>query len=200
MKALPTLMFATLFGLAACQAEPDAPGQTPTAQPATPAPSASAPVAVTATDSMQVRLMPDGLMLANRARPADAQTLRFGMTEPDALAAMTAAKGAAKISTNAECGAGPMTFAEYGPLILNFVDGKFVGWRATGEEGIVTVDGIRPGVTLDDLRQERSVGEIDSTLEGEFSYAAAGGGSIGGFAGPDGRILSLHAGTNCFFR
>ena len=41
--------------------------------------------------------------------------------------------------------------------------------------------------------------DIDSTLTGEFEYTSADYGTIGGFS-KDGKISSLHAGMNCFFR
>ncbi|GGD90937.1 hypothetical protein GCM10011515_08250 [Tsuneonella deserti] len=107
-------------------------------------------------------------------------------------------------SRNDECGAGPIEFSRYGPLTLNFQDGKLVGWLAHEGAQVVTSDGIRPGTKLRDLRVARSVRMIpDSTLEGEFDYLAADGHPIGGFVkgqGRDATVDSLYAGVNCFFR
>lgn len=105
-------------------------------------------------------------------------------------------------SSNAECGAGPMSFSRYGPLQFNFQDGRLVGWRLEAGGDLTTVDGVRPGVTdLNDLEAERAVTMVEgSTLGREFRYAAADGGEIGGFASEDGMVTSLHAGINCFFR
>jgi len=109
-----------------------------------------------------------------------------------------------EIDHNSECGAGPMEFTSFGPLTLNFQDGRLVGWFMEQGPGMVTSDGIRPGITLADLRSERSVRLVeDSTLDGEFEYAAPDGGTIGGFAlgeGDSAEVASLFAGTNCFFR
>lgn len=105
---------------------------------------------------------------------------------------------------NSECGAGPMQFSRYGPLTMNFQDGKLVGWLAREGDQVVTSDGIRPGALMRDLKVARSARMIEgSTLEGEFDYLAADGHIIGGFAkgeGRDAKIASLYAGANCFFR
>ena len=97
-----------------------------------------------------------------------------------------------------------MEFTRYGPLTLNYQDGKLAGWFAKEGPQVVTTDGIKPGSFLRDLKVTRSVRMIaDSTLQGEFDYLAADGHPIGGFAkgaGRDARIDSLYAGVNCFFR
>jgi hypothetical protein len=109
-----------------------------------------------------------------------------------------------EFAENGECGAGPMQFSRYGPLTLNFQDGKLVGWFAREGDEVVTTDGIRPGTLMRDLKVARSARMIEgSTLEGEFDYLAADGHTIGGFAkgeGRDAKIESLYAGANCFFR
>ena len=108
------------------------------------------------------------------------------------------------LTENGECGVGPMQFSRYGPLTLNFQDGKLVGWFAREGDEVVTTDGIRPGTFMRDLKVARSARMIEgSTLEGEFDYLAADGHTIGGFAkgqGRDAMIESLYAGANCFFR
>ena len=107
-------------------------------------------------------------------------------------------------SSNEECGAGPLQFSRYGPLTLNFQEGKLVGWLAHEGPQVVTSDGIRPGARMRDLKVTRSARMIeDSTLDGEFEYLAADGRTIGGFAKGEGRdatVDSLYAGVNCFFR
>lgn len=102
-------------------------------------------------------------------------------------------------SQNEECGAGPMEFSEFGPLQVAYLDGKFAGWFLREGEGVVTSDGIRPGMTLDELKAERQVRDLDSTLPGEFEYTAEDFGTIRGFA-EDGKITALQAGVSCFFR
>lgn len=103
-----------------------------------------------------------------------------------------------------ECGAGPMEFSRYGGLTLNFQDGKFTGWMLKEDPRAVTSDGIGPGAFMRDLEVTRSVSMVpDSTLDGEFTYIAADGQQICGFAvgkGRDAKIASLYAGLTCFFR
>ena len=106
-------------------------------------------------------------------------------------------------SENSECGAGPMAFSRIGALTLNYQGGKFVGWFAHEGKGLVTSDGIQPGITIADLKRERSVRLLDTTLDGEFEYAAPDGSNISGFAkgtGDSAKVTGLYAGTQCFFR
>lgn len=199
MKALSPLLVIAIpasLALAACQSEP--------ATEASPSATASdgeveAPPAAP-RDLPRVTLMPSGLAVAAGPGGGAPVTIEFGTGQEQAIAAMRAARGLPEMSRNVECGAGAMDFAAFGPVTLNFVDGKLAGWSAEGNDNIVTSDGIRPGITLDDIRQERPVEAIDSTLDGEFAYTVPDGGTIGGFADKAGKVLSLHAGTNCFFR
>ena len=130
------------------------------------------------------------------------EPLRFGATreEVDAMAAQ-AFGSEGEESSNEECGAGPMDFSQYGPLQLAFLDGKFAGWFLREGDAVATSDGVRPGVsTLDALKGERQVQELDTTLEGEFKYTTADYGTITGFADEAGNIDALQAGVSCFFR
>lgn len=127
--------------------------------------------------------------------------IRFGAMreEVDAMAAETFGSDAEE-SSNEECGAGPMDFSQYGPLQLAFLDGKLAGWFLREGEAVATSDGVRPGVsTLDALKGERQVQELDTTLEGEFQYTTADYGTITGFADEAGNIDALQAGVSCFF-
>lgn len=128
-------------------------------------------------------------------------TMQFGTPRETVEPALALAFGSKpKRSERSDCGGGPMQFSSYGPLTLTFQDDKFVGW--TLEEGlsVATSDGVQPGTTpFALLKDEREVREISSSLGGEFEYTTADYGTIGGFA-EDGRIVSLHAGVNCFFR
>lgn len=128
----------------------------------------------------------------------------FGSVQADVERAVSEATGkTAKPSSNEECGAGPMQFAQFGGLMLNFQDGKLTGWFADEGDEAVTGDGIRPGIPLSGLQSERSVKRItDSTLEGEIEYAMPDGSTLGGFVseGADPRLTSLYAGMSCFFR
>lgn len=138
---------------------------------------------------------------ANGLGAYQGEPLRFGAPRDavDAVAAEAFGRSG-ETSRNAECGAGPMEFNSYGPLQIAYQDGSFAGWFLRVGKGVVTSDGIRPGVsTLESLKAERQVRELDTTLEGEFEYTTADFGTIRGFAN-DGRITALQAGVSCFFR
>lgn len=130
------------------------------------------------------------------------EPVRFGAKREEADATASKAYGeAGEQSSNGECGAGPMEFSQFGPLQLAYLDGKFAGWFLRDGDGVVTSDGIKPGVTtMDALKGERQVQEIDTTLEGEFQYITADYGTITGFADESGKITALQAGVSCFFR
>lgn len=167
----------------------------------TPAASAEQPSATEAADEKEITLTSDGIILVNAVEGRGAATtLSFGMAQDLAIAAMEVDFGKPELSRNGECGAGPMEFAEFGALQLNFLDGKLAGWFAEPADNLVTSDGIRPGIPLAELKRERQVVMANDTLEGEFGYASPDGGDIGGFEGRDGKIISLNAGVNCFFR
>lgn len=145
----------------------------------------------------------EGVMFSTPA--GKSREFNFGVPRAEVEAAATRTFGEPDDrSANAECGAGAMEFTRYGPLTLNYQDGKLAGWFAKEGPQVVTTDGIKPGSFLRDLKVARSVRMIaDTTLQGEFDYLAADGHPIGGFAkgeGRDARIDSLYAGVNCFFR
>lgn len=200
---LPTLLI--LSALAACQDAPPE-GVSPKAEPssATTAPADPAPPMSGAGEPIgprEVTLAPDGIILVNAVDGRGAATtLNFGMPRDRVLAAMGEDFAAPRLSRNGECGAGPMEFAKFGALQLNFLDGKLAGWFADAADNLVTVDGIRPGVSLEDLKSERQVQMANDTLEGEFAYYLPGDQSIGGFVDREGKVMSLNAGVNCFFR
>lgn len=139
---------------------------------------------------------------ANGVGAKGAEPLRFGASRQEVDEAMERAFGSApERSSNAECGAGPMDFSQFGPLQLGYLDGRFAGWFLGKGPDVATSDGVAPGVTtLEGLARERKVDRLDTTLEGEFQYTTADYGTITGFAEPDGSISGLAAGVTCFFR
>ncbi|QPD00247.1 hypothetical protein [Qipengyuania soli] len=168
-----------------------------------PAPSPSGSVETASPDAQRASDRLSGAKIVLDANGLGAKggiPLRFGATrtEVDALAAKSFGAEGEK-SSNGECGAGPMDFSQYGPLQVAYLDGKFAGWFLRTGGGVVTSDGIRPGITMDALKGERQVREIESTLPGEFEYTTADYGTIMGFA-EGGKITSLAAGVTCFFR
>ena len=205
--ALPLVV---AVALAACQQSPDqtlpvdAATNTAVAETAaSPVPSASAEAP--AGEAPAGTLMAKGIVMVGAvAGRGTATTLEFRRDQANALAVMAVDFGKPKLSKLGECGAGPMEFAAWGPLTLNFLDRKFVGWRAERGAQVVTVGGLQLGSTLAEIKRERSARRIpDTTLPGEFEYASGDGGTIGGFlegAGDAAKVVSFHAGTTCFFR
>lgn len=207
MRAGLAVVIAGLL-VAGCQQQESAPPDDAAASTAVrPAPVEGATAAATeeaAKTAPEVTLTANSIILIGAVEGrGTATTLEFGRDRKTVLDVLAFGFPKPKLSQNDECGAGKMDFAAFGPLMLNFLDGKFVGWLAEGRDGVVTVDGIRPGITIADLKRERPVERLDSTLDGEFEYVVADGTTIGGFAkgkGDAAVIQSLHAGVNCFFR
>ena len=182
------LLLALPFALAACGSGNE------TSQETAPEPQATSPVVQRLDDTVLV-------VDANGAGAVGQPVMRFGSTRDEVDASLSQAYGSGpELGENDECGAGQMQFSSYGPLQLSFQDGKFIGWNLGEGTDVATSDGVQPGTTtLALLKQERQVRDIDSTLTGEFEYTSADYGTIGGFS-EDGKISSLHAGMNCFFR
>jgi hypothetical protein len=188
----PGMAMAAVMVLAACQPPAAAPAPTPSRTKA-------------AVPQVPGKAVLDSGGVTFDGKPGKSGEFPFGAAREVVDGAARSALGQEGVRTAlAECGAGPMKFSTYGPLVLNFLDDEFVGWRAEAGPQVVTADGIRPGSMLRDLKVARSARMIeDSTLEGEFEYIAADGRTIGGFVtgtGKDARIASLHAGVSCFFR
>ena len=105
--------------------------------------------------------------------------------------------------TNAECGAGPLTFASVGDgLSLLFQDEAFVGWstdsRTGGGAGLTTMAGVGVGSPRADLEATYAAEVRETTLGTEF-FAGGLGGILSG-PGPDADVTNLWAGTPCAFR
>lgn len=174
------------------------------------APATRAPAVVKA--SVALRKDP----ATERKQPAQAVTLNAnGLTTAGKTAAFGAGRAAVdrlvaaalgqsvERSELAECGAGPMAFSKIGALTLHYQDDKLIGWFAREGSPLVTSDGMAPGIAMAQLKRDRKFERLDTTLDGEFAYAAPDGSTVYGFAEGEGaaaRVASLHAGTQCFFR
>ena len=97
------------------------------------------------------------------------------------------------VTTNAECGAGPVTAAAWSDgLTLNFQDDSFVGW-VNSDPDLDVAGGFRAGQPQVQMPQ---VSFQVTTLGSEFSRS-----DISGILTEDDeRIRLLWAGTTCFFR
>ncbi|SFP13756.1 hypothetical protein [Qipengyuania nanhaisediminis] len=183
IRAVSLAALPIAIGLAACSDEP-APEPAPTQ-------------VVDRFEEARIIVNANGLAAAS---DKGAMVMRFGSPRAEVDAMAESAWGeAGEQSRQEECGAGAMDFTSYGPLQIAYQDDRFAGWFVRGGDGVVTSDGIRTGATLEALKSERQVREIDSTLPGEFEYTTGDFGTIRGFA-EDGTITALQAGLSCFFR
>lgn len=99
---------------------------------------------------------------------------------------------------NRECGAGPMQFTRYPEgLTANFQQDRLVGWYLdTANPKIALANGITVGTGRERIAGSPEFMLIpESTLGEEFALGEA----VGGFI-EDGKVDSLYAGVNCFFR
>lgn len=193
--ARTALTLAAVFALGACDRATEAPASVPEAEPQ------AAPAGQQAPDAAAAVLALDSEGLRAFTAGGSSRALSFGMPQDAVLTAVSALleTGTPEVTTNPECGEGPMQFADYpNGLQLAFQDGRFAGWFLD-EAGLTTVDGVGVGSDRAGLEAARVVERVpDSTLGVEFSS-----GGLGGFLsseGPDARVESLHAGLTCFFR
>jgi len=177
----------------AVAADTTAPAATAPAPAPAPAPADTADDPALAVADNGVRVF-DGTSESGRPLP-------FGMPMEAVLATMEGLRGKAERSTNSECGAGSIEFANWKDgLGLLFQEGRFVGWALDGRGGgeVKTSGGVGPGSTRRELEAAHQI-KIDETSLGTEFMAGDIAGVLDG-AGPDARILTMWAGVNCVFR
>ena len=119
------------------------------------------------------------------------------------LASLERVRGQAAQGTNADCGAGPVQYANWADgLSLVFQRGRFVGWGLDGRAAgaITTVDDIGVGTSRAQL--EEAFGppiEVRQTSLGTEFSAGAMHGLIDG-KGATARITDMWAGVSCVAR
>ena len=147
-------------------------------------------------------LMPDGLTVTHGSAKGQPVTLlRFGDEKAETIDALTRELKTPAESENSDCDAGPMQFADFGPVKASFQNGKFVGWVAERGKGLKTGEGISPDKPFRFLEKIGARMVPNSTLDGEFILEGSGTGrSMGGIAEEGERVQMLFAGSNCFFR
>lgn len=147
----------------------------------------------------QVELRGEGLA-------AGSEAFFFAAGQAEVEAALAKALGPAlRTGSNAECGAGPITFTDFaGGLTAHFQEGRLVGWNwhlaQDGDRpgtGIVKLVGtVQLGAARDIAAAAPGFAPVEgSTLGEEFAL----GDNIGGFIEGD-AVSMLYAGTQCFFR
>lgn len=132
-----------------------------------------------------------------------ARFIDFGLPRDVVVRAVAIIRGrATRSGRTVRCRGGPMDFTAFGPLILNFRHGRFVGWILNpGSRPIIEADlGLSTGIPRewvgygdDDLR-------IIGRSQGRVQFEVGG---IGGFLGsnrPHARVTRLYAGATCFAR
>lgn len=189
------LAFAALTVLAACDRTQTPPVAAESATPAA-APAEAAPTPAQSAGGLAIE--GEGLRLFDATGAARA--IPFGTPQATAIAAVAASVGGAapQVTTNEECGAGPIQFAGFSNgLQLLFQNETFQGWFID-EAGLTTADGMGVGSTRASVEGSRTIEMVaDTTLDGEFSS-----GDIGGFltAETPPTVSALYAGLTCFFR
>ncbi len=205
-RRLPGLLAACLC-LSACggggTAEGDAASFAMPTEKVTPAPDAAS----RGRSSVAFALRGDGLTIADQGPgPREAIPLRFGDSEATVMAAVSNVLGQPRTGTDQECGAGPVTAADFGTIQINLRDERFVGYVATMAEGTAFTGAGGSDLSAADLAQLRAragAQRVDSTLEHEIAFRAADGGRLGGFVESDADaapLLSVFAGVTCFYR
>jgi len=180
--------------LAACSPEASAPA--PADAPA----EAGAPAPYTPGEAL---LEADGFMPVNPGG-GTGRKLTFGEADTEVTDFITRLRGdqPPRRSANAECPAGPLTFADWGDgFQLAFSEGRFAGWTA-GEgapRGFDTIGGVHIGSTLAELRTAHpDVTVREDSLGPEFSAGDIHG-TLSGTA-DDATVTTMWAGVNCVFR
>jgi len=167
---------------------------------------AAAPVNATAPapqSGLELRLAGSGLT-AGQPGLHPSSVHAFGMSRAAIVAAVAAIRGPATgEGANEECGAGPMQFTNFGRLVLNFQEDRWVGWHLGGPPATPPLKtdwdlGIgSPRADLDD--GDRAQAQVSQTSLGtEFSVGDIHGLLSGN--GANATVTDLWAGTGCAFR
>jgi hypothetical protein len=160
---------------------------------------AAAPAAV---EGRILRLHPNGLATA-QAGLHSADLIAFGQPRDPVVAAVTRLRGRPTATgSNGECGAGPMEQVDFGPLRLNFQQGRFAGWELSGraDPPIEEEYGLGIGTARAELeRSDQGAASFETTSLG-VEFDAGGIGGIMSGEGRDATVASLYAGVTCFFR
>ena len=156
--------------------------------------------------AVAVELRADGVTIAEQGPGArNAIPLAFGMDRTRLIAALSTVLGPPKLDAREDCGAGPMTFADFGSFTANIQDGTFAGYTATMDDGVrYTLASFDPAnQTLAQLKARVGAEPVESTLENEIVMQTGGGAGIGGFLdreGDDAGLRMVYAGATCFYR
>ena len=147
-----------------------------------------------------------------------ALNIDFNMPREAVLATMAQVgvpAGPPQEGTLTDCGAGPMAFARYGALTLNFQNDRFMGWMVQqarhdsvdngvdqSANGYRTAEGYGIGTRRNQIPPQNLTEMRDSSLDNEFRLGTDPNGIGGFFTGPkpEDTITGLFVGTQCFYR
>jgi hypothetical protein len=153
-----------------------------------------------AEGNQEVELASGGLSTGSQGLH-HANMIEFGSAKNDVVAQISAILGRPTTGRNAECPTGAVDYAQYGPLQLNFENGRFAGWVVEHEGGPLLES--YHGLSVGDRRSELD-GDVEievqanSTLGTELSINGIGALLDG--SGPNSKVTTLFAGTTCFAR
>ena len=169
---------------------------------AAPANTAAPARAASPQNDLELRLAGGGLT-AGQPGLHPSSTYAFGMPRAEIVAAVAAIRGPSTgQDENRECGAGPMQFTRFGPLTLNFQEGRWVGWdlSAAATPPLLTDWDATIGTARADLDDgDRDSARVEqSTLGTEFSVSDISGLLSG--PGANAVVTHMWAGTDCAFR
>jgi hypothetical protein len=154
-------------------------------------------------NGQELRLIAGGLASGTPGLHTN-RIFEFGMPKAEIVAAVAAICGPPTVgNANYECGAGPMEFTLFGPLTLNFMNGRLVGWSLMApraaqpieEEYRLGIGTARAHLGGDDGEPAR----VEETVLGTEFDAGGIHGLLGSDA-PDGVVTYLWAGTDRQFR
>lgn len=144
--------------------------------------------------------------LRSEGMAAGTEAFFFAAGQAEVEAALAKAVGPAlRSGSNAECGAGPITFTDFpGGLTAHFQEQRLVGWNWH-----LAQDGDLPGNGTVKLTGDVQLGSPRSAVQAASGYVPVDGSTlgeefalgdrIGGFIEAD-KVAMLYAGTQCFFR
>jgi len=131
------------------------------------------------------------------------QDWEFGLPRAEIVAVVAAIRGpVTRPDSSAACADGPMQFSHFGPLTLNFRDGRWVGWSLEGPPGEAPIRN-EWGVGIASPREEVPALAMDGdvvTISQRGNQAEFTVGRMHGTlsdATPEAIIKSLWAGTIC---
>ena len=135
---------------------------------------------------------------------AEESRIPFGANSLDTIERVVPLLGATYESNeSAECGAGPMEFANWDNVVLNFQQGEFVGWelrRASREPWAGTPGGATIGTPRAELEAALGAPPIVEQTSLGTEFSAGGFSGLLSGAAPDATVTALWAGTTCIMR